>query len=155
MPERRSLNFSSLDEIAEDVRRLRRAGYGKAGQWSLPQVCHHLNQSLQWSLRPGPFPPDSPEQQASTPRLQQIFESGRLPAGIQAPDHMLPPTDASDAAIDAFLTTLKRYDDHQGELAPHRLFGHRTRDELRRLVRIHCAHHLSHLVPAADAGSDA
>jgi hypothetical protein len=155
MPERRSLSYSTFDEIADDVRRLRRDGYVKAGQWSLPQACHHLNQSLQWSMRPGPFPPDTPEQQASTPRLQQIMASGQLPIGIQAPDHMQPPPNASDAVIDEFLATLKRYGEHPGELAPHRLFGRRSRDELRQLVRIHCAHHLSHLVPAANAGSNA
>ena len=155
MPQRRSLSFATFNEIADDVRRLRAHGCAKAGQWSLPQACHHLNQSLQWSMRPGPFPPDTPEQQASTPRLRQILESGTLPTGIQAPDHMQPPPDAADAAIDAFLATLKRYDEHQGELAPHRLFGRLDRDELRQLARIHCAHHLSHLVPATSAGSNA
>ena len=149
MLERRSLSFSSFDEIAEDVRRLRRDGYVKTAQWSLPQVCHHLDQSLQWSMRPGPFPPDTPEQQASTPRVQQILASGKLPDGIQTADHMLPAPDAGDTAIDSFLATLKRYEAYQGELAPHRLFGRLSRDQLRQLARIHCAHHLSHLVPAA------
>jgi hypothetical protein len=149
MPQRRSLSFSNFDQIAEDVRRLRRDGYVKAAQWSLPQTSHHLDLSLRWSMRPGPFPAETPEQQASTPRLQQILASGRLPDGIQTADHMLPALDAGDAAIDSFLATLKRYGEYEGELAPHRLFGRRSRDELRQLVRIHCAHHLSHLVPAA------
>lgn len=120
----------------------------QAGQWSLPQVCHHLDKSLQWSMRPGPFPPATPEQQASTPRLLEILASGKLPVGIQAPDHMLPPPDAGDAAIEAFLATLERYDRYTGVLAPHRLFGQRSKEVLRALAGIHCAHHLSHLVPA-------
>src|SRR5205085_6426867 len=118
------------------VRRLRSDACEQSGQWSLPQVCHHLTQSLNWSMRPGPFPPDTPEQQASTPRLEQILASGRLPDGLQAPDHMQPPLDAGDAAVDTFLTTLKQYAQYEGELAPHRLFGRRSRDVIHRLVRI-------------------
>ena len=149
MPQRRTLSFSTFDDIADDVRRLRQSGCVQSGRWSLPQVCHHLTQSLNWSMRPGPFSPDTPEQEASTPRLEQILQSGRLPDGIPAPDHMQPPPDAGDAAIDTLLDTLRRYGEHQGELAPHRLFGTRSRDVIHRLVRIHCAHHLSHLAPAS------
>jgi hypothetical protein len=148
MPQRRSLSFSTFDEVADDVRRLRAGGYERGGRWSLAQVCSHLEQSLQFAMRPGPFPADSPEQQASTERFEQVLASGRLPDGIPAPEKMVPPPDAGEQAIDSFLATLKRYAEYQGPLAPHRLFGTRDREDLRRLVRIHCAHHLSHLVPA-------
>jgi hypothetical protein len=155
MPERRPLKFSAFDEIADDVRRLRSGGCERTGAWTLPQACHHLNESLKWSMRPGPFPPNTPEQEASTPRFEQILASGRLPDGLPGPEAMMPPPDAGDAAVDAFLDTLERYDAYDGPLAPHRLFGHRSRDELRQLARIHCAHHLSHLVPATATGDRA
>jgi hypothetical protein len=155
MPQRRSLNFSTFDEVADDVRRLRADGCERCGQWSLAQVCNHLNQSLQYSMRPGPFPADTPEQAARGELFRQILASGRLPEGIPAPESMVPPPDAGDEAVDAFLATAKRYAGFEGQVAPHRIFGTRDQQDLRRLARIHCAHHLSHLVPATTAVSTA
>jgi hypothetical protein len=143
---REGLQYASEDEIVADVEELRR-GYTQAGNWSLAQVCWHLTKSLQSRMAPGPFPPTTPEQEARQVTLRETLASGKLPSGIQAPEAMTPPTNASDDAIDAFLATLAQFENFRGPIAPHRLFGHLSDADARELNRIHCAHHLSHLAP--------
>jgi hypothetical protein len=145
---REQLRFKSEDDVVADVNRLRR-GYARAGAWSLPQVCCHLDKSMQYRMRPGPFESTTPEQAARGDQLQQILTSGRLPDGQAAPDFMTPPPDCGDAAIDAFLARLEQFKNFPGPIAPHRLFGHLSDADARRINLIHCAHHLSYLTPTA------
>ena len=76
-----------------------------------------------------------------------MLASGKIPDGLISPDAMTPPADTPDSAVDDFLTTLKRFEAYRGELAPHRLFGNMSDADRRRHQLIHCAHHLSFLVP--------
>ena len=146
-PQRRAgLRFETEDDVVDEVRRLRR-GHAQAGAWSLAQVCCHLDKSVQSRMQPGPFPPTTPEQEARRDVLQQALRNERLPDGIPAPDHMMPPTDCGDDAIDSFLATCERFKSFPGPIAPHRLFGHLSDADARRLNLIHCAHHLSYLTP--------
>ena len=98
---------------------------------------------------PGPFPPDTPEQVARKSKLREILASGKLPSGIEAPAPAIPPSDADESAIDMLTATLKRFDNYTEPMAPHRLFGHLSDADLRKLNLIHCAHHLSYLVPTS------
>ena len=45
MPERRMLDFASMDEIMPDVERLLE-GHSTAGQWTLAQILYHLATSI-------------------------------------------------------------------------------------------------------------
>lgn len=146
--ERRELNFNSEDDVIAAVSELRR-GYAQAGGWSLPQMCAHLDKSVQFRMQPGPFPPTTPEQKARASQLRKTLASGRLPDGIVAPDPMMPPADCGDEAIDAFIATLTRFKTFPGPIAPHRIFGELSDADARRLNLIHCAHHLSYLTPTA------
>lgn len=146
-PQRRYLNFGDIDQVIAEIRRLRK-GYVKAGNWSLPQICWHLDAAIQARMQPGPFPPNTPEQDARRPAFEQVLATGRLPEGIVAPEPMVPPPDCGDAAIDACLQRLEQFKRFAGPIAPHRIFGHLKDDEARRLNLIHCAHHLGFLVPA-------
>jgi hypothetical protein len=145
---RRQLSFNSEDEVIADVQRLRR-GCVQHGGWSLPQMCAHLDKSVQSRMRPGPFPPNTPEQDAREPQFRGILVSGRLPDGIAAPDTMMPPPQCGEDAIDALLATLTTFKRFPGPIAPHRLFGQLSDADARRLNLIHCAHHLSYLTPTA------
>ena len=80
-------------------------------------------------------------------RLEAILASGRLPSGIEAPQPAIPPDDASDASVEALLATIDRFESFNGPIAPHRIFGNLSDAEARKLNLIHCAHHLSYLVP--------
>jgi hypothetical protein len=147
MSERRTLSFSSIDEIVADIEQLRARGSVRCGNWSLAQICWHLNMAMRSAMRPGPHAADTPQQLAMRPRLESILASGKLPFAVQAPEQAVPPAECTDAAINEFLATLRAIKTFPGPFAPHRLFGSITGDELRRFNLIHCAHHLSHLIP--------
>jgi hypothetical protein len=144
--DRRALDYRSEDDVIADVARLRR-GYTQSGAWSLPQMCAHLEKSIRYRMRSGPFQPTTPEQEARRGEFHKIMASGRLPDGIAAPEQMMPPEDCGDDAIDAFVATLNEFKSFPGPIAPHRLFGHLRDADARRLNLIHCAHHLSYLTP--------
>jgi hypothetical protein len=100
-------------------------------------------------MKPGPHPPQTDEQKARQPLLQHVLAmNGYLPDGIQAPDPMVPPADAPESAIDDLIASLKQLKAYKGKIAPHRLFGEIPDAEARRLNLIHCAHHLSYLIPS-------
>jgi hypothetical protein len=86
------------------------------------------------------------EQRQFRPMLEKSLAGGSLPTSIKSPDMAIPPTTASDADVDALVSTLDRVAAHNGP-AQHRRFGPLSADEFRKLSLLHCAHHLSHLVP--------
>lgn len=145
---RSDLAYTTEDEVIDEVNRLRR-GYVQAGSWSLPQICVHLDKALQFRMQPGPFPPDTADQAAKKSLIPDILAAGKLPEGIKAPEPMLPPADCGEASIDSFLATMEKFKHFPGPIAPHRIFGHLTDADARRLNLIHCAHHLSYLTPTA------
>ncbi len=65
MIERRQLSFSILDEVLADVDQLL-AGYQRASQWSLGQICNHIATAIrltiegQGRLDPVSLPPRRP-----------------------------------------------------------------------------------------------
>jgi hypothetical protein len=145
---RRLLSFADTDAVAAEVRRLRR-GWTKTGNWSLPQICWHLNRAMTFSMRPGPHPAP-PVDPAAAERLHYMLKTGRPPDGIQAPDIAIPPAEVPEPAIDEFLATLETLKNFKGEFAPHRLFGVVSRDDYYRLHLLHSAHHLGFLIPAGE-----
>ncbi|MGC4032758.1 MAG: DUF1569 domain-containing protein [Tepidisphaeraceae bacterium] len=149
MAERRSLIFNTPDDVAAEVKRLRDGGYEKAGQWNLPQVCFHCEKLLVQAMT-GPAADTTPEQTARRPILDQMLATNRIPDGIVSPDPAVPPADTPASAVDDFLKTLDAFEAFTGTFAPHRLFGNISPQERRRHQMIHCAHHLSYLVPAKD-----
>lgn len=146
MSQRRKLHFRSEDEVILDIETLRR-GYTRHGNWTLAQICNHLDKGIQSRMKPGPFPPNTPEQDARRTMAQTILSTGTLPEGIGAPDFMQPPADSGEESIDACIGRLREFKTFAGPIAPHRLFGHLPDDEARKLNLIHCAHHLSFLTP--------
>jgi hypothetical protein len=140
------LHFEDEDEVVADVKNLRR-GYEQAGSWSLPQTCWHLEKTVLSRLRPGPFPDDTPEQTQRKAAIPQLLAVGALPHGIVAPRDVVPPADAPDSCIDALIDALRQLKEFKGEIAPHLFFGRLSDADARQLNLIHCAHHLSYLVP--------
>lgn len=48
---RRTVSFVSQSEILDDVDRLESVGYQQAGNWTLGQVCNHLAEAIEMTLR--------------------------------------------------------------------------------------------------------
>lgn len=145
---RRGLSYENEEAVINDIQRLR-SGYAKAGNWTLAQVCDHLDRGTKARMAPGPHEPTTPEQAARKSMVEQILATGELPDGIQAPDFMQPPADCGDEAIDRLIARLREFARFTGPIAPHRLFGHLPEQQIRRLNLIHCARHLSFLTPTS------
>ena len=146
MVQRRPLVFSNLFDVMADVNHLRR-GCTPGGNWTLAQTCWHLETVMNRQMRPGPYPPNSPIQNQNRPALEDILATGVIPSGIPAPPEAVPPANVPNSAIDQFLVALRAFESRTEPYAPHRLFGNLKREEMQKLALIHCAHHLSHLLP--------
>jgi hypothetical protein len=148
MPERRELNYNTPAEAIAYVERLRGSACDRCGNWSLEQACWHLNVATTSIMDGGSAKtPNTPEQDAMRPRVEQILATGKLPSGIQGPPKAMPPADAPPGAVDDLIGTLRRLESFKGPFGTHRLFGNLEDDQIRRIALIHAAHHLSHFVP--------
>ena len=145
-PGRRTVRFDTPAAVLADVDRLRRGGYRRVGQWSLPQVCHHLAVVIGGNLTPPPTDDrPTPEQLAMKETFFAVVRGG-MPEGIPS-GATTPPQACDDAAVDrltAAFDALAAY--------PHaRLMVGRCGPvpvpEVADLHLYHAAHHLSFLEP--------
>ena len=150
MSELRRLNFADAQSVANEVKRLR-AGYAQTGAWTLPQMCWHLNQAMRngMSRYSGPAVANDPEKERL---VEHVLSAGGIPAGNNAPQRVIPPADVPENIIDEFLERLGTLKDFAGPFAPHPFFGLVEAKKYKRLFYIHCAHHLSFLIPAPEQG---
>lgn len=152
---RRRLAFDSLDAAVADAERLLAVGYDRTGKWDLAQVCGHL---ADWMTFPMDGYPKAPV--AIRPMLwavrhtvgrsmfRKVVGRGNLPAGqptMAATVHAA----GGDAAVaaDRLRDAAARFAAFAGPIRPSPLFGRMTKDEATQLQLVHCAHHLSFLVP--------
>jgi len=143
---RRHLKFADAGDVAAEVRLLRK-GYQRAGNWSLEQICWHLNKALSYSMQPV----ESTAARVGLIRrlqLRIILATKRIPLRVRAPQRIMPSDETDASAIDEFLLTLQVLQAYDGQFAPHRLFGPISRDQFFRFHMIHCGHHLGYLIPA-------
>jgi hypothetical protein len=147
-PAKRKLKLADVDAITAEVRQLRK-GYTQAGNWTLPQVCWHLDVVLKRWTSNGPPPPPALLPEADKV-LAKVLAEWELPK-INAPEAILPPATATDADVDRYLESLERFKSFRGPFAPHRLFGPIPFDDFMRLHHIHAGHHLGYLIPTAAA----
>jgi hypothetical protein len=147
--QRRTLQFENLGQVAQEVERLRRDGYARAGNWGLAQVCEHLALALEATMAGFPRPFPWWVRRLVGPGLRAwVLGTGRLPAGLPVPAGVAPPAAPEEgAAVRHLREALERFARFDGPLAPHPAFGRLSRRQWERLNLIHCAHHLSFLLP--------
>lgn len=152
MSERRSLTFSRLDQVMPDVDRLL-AGHQTIGNWSLGQICNHLSKTLQSSIDGfGRRAPWYLRLALGRVMKKRVLQAGTMTAGIKLPEQALPKPGLDDRAeAEALRAALNYFSGHAGAVAPHPFFGRMTKDEWSRLHAIHCAHHLSFVLPSAES----
>lgn len=154
-PSRRILRFNSLDEVVTDVENLRARGYEKAGNWNLAQAAGHLANWLGYPVNGFPKPGCVVGSILGLMRatvgkklLRQILKSGSMrPGGQTMPESVPPATEDEAGAVAKLKEAVRRFKEHPGEYHPSPLFGQLTRDEALELQLVHCAHHLSFLIP--------
>ncbi|WP_406697701.1 DUF1569 domain-containing protein [Singulisphaera sp. Ch08] len=148
MAERRTLSFATLDRVMPDVDRLLE-GHETVGNWSLGQICNHLAGAIAGSVEGFPFhAPWIFRKTLGAVSRRRVFKTGRMATGIPLPARYSPKPDLDPRAeAEALRATLRFYAGFQEPLALHPVFGRLTRDEWNQLHAIHCAHHLSFVLP--------
>ena len=156
-PERRKLTFATLDDVVRDAENLLAKGYDRAGNWDLAQVCFHLAEWLRYPLDGFPKPPLLMRPLFWVARhtiagaaLRKALDKGELPPGSPTLKPSVAPPGGDAAAMVAKLKEVaERFAANTGPIHPSPLFGAMTKDEALKLQLVHCAHHLSFLVPTA------
>ncbi|MEJ7640088.1 MAG: DUF1569 domain-containing protein [Singulisphaera sp.] len=149
-PGRRPLRYESFDAIMPDVERLLE-GHTTVGHWSLAQICRHVATVMRRVVDLPASTPHDATQEVGEERKRQVFESGMIPEGIPAPPAVLPAGSLDEREeAEGLRRVIAHYKASPGPVVPHRLFGPLTGEEWDRIQCIHCAHHLSFAVPAAD-----
>lgn len=148
MAERRTLSFATLDQVMPEVDRLLE-GHDTVGRWTLGQICNHLATSVIGSVEG--FSVRAPWLlRATLGRVlrRRLMSTGRMAAGIKLPEKVLPRPGLNDRAeAEALRGALQLYAANTEPLAPHPMFGRMSREDWTRLHCIHCAHHLSFVLP--------
>ncbi len=154
MPARRTLTFHSLDAAAADAERLYAVGYEKAGNWDLAQVAGHLANWMSYPIDGFPKAPLPVRMVLSVVRTtlgRKMFEkymAEGMPAGKPTMTQSVPPEGGDPAtAVANMKAAANRFDAYTGELHPSPVFGQLTKEEAFKLQLVHCAHHLSFLIP--------
>jgi hypothetical protein len=153
-PERRKLSFATLDDVVRDAETLQAQGYEKVGNWDLAQVCLHLADWMGFPLDGFPKPPLPIRfmlwglRNTIGKKMFHKYLAEGMPAGKPTmPQTVHQPGTDTGIAVAKLKAAAERFAAHTGPIHPSPLFGAMNKDEALRLQLVHCAHHLSFLVP--------
>lgn len=145
MPERRMLDFASMDQIVPEVDRLL-DGHFTVGHWTLAQILHHLATSIRLTSlgRAGSLPAEGSEE-----LRRRFFRSRQVPEGLTAPHpRLIPPADADvHVQREALQEAIRQFTSAAGPFPGHPLLGPLSKEEWSQFHCIHCAHHLGFALP--------
>lgn len=150
MAERRKLRFEGLDEVANDLEGLV-ASHRTLGRWSLGQICHHVGMSIQWSMEgfPARGLPLIAQSTVGAVMRRAMLTLQFIPRGMPAPKPFQPPVETETAAeVERLRRAIEAFKVYEGPFVRHPLLGQMTRAQWERFHCIHCAHHLSFVVPS-------
>lgn len=145
---RRSLSFASVDQVMQEVDRLL-AGHTTVGNWSLGQICSHLERAVDGSVTGFAERAPWPLRKTIGPwLLKRILRTGSFPKLIKLPKRYEPrPGSDARTEAEALRAALARYVAHPGPFAWHPLADVNSREMWDQLHCIHCAHHLGFALP--------
>lgn len=153
----RELRFERYEEVRDEIRRLRSGGYTRLGNWSLGQMCAHLDYYFRGSLDGFGF--QFPAIMRFLVRklfLKRILGERRMKYGMQTVATSVPgPETDDDAAVDAAVESLDRLAARRAPLHPSAIFGQLSDEAWRQLHLTHAAHHLRLLIPQAAGDGEA
>ncbi len=148
MAERRKVTISTLDQVMPEIDRLME-GHETVGNWTLGQVCNHLAATFVYSIEG--FPGQAPWLLRVTLGKiiwKKIRRERGMKAGIKVPERYQPKPDLdARAEAEALRAAVDLYARHTDGMAIHPMFGPIGRDGWTELHCIHCAHHLSFVLP--------
>jgi hypothetical protein len=152
---RRTLIWSDLNQVLEDVENLRVSGYRSVGKWNLAQCCGHIADWMTFPL--AGFPPQPWFIRAflsllkltmGKAQLRKILRTRSMRSGNPTmPETVyLADTDVTEE-VERLKRAVQRLQESHGPYQPSPLFGDMSREDLLDLQVIHAAHHLSFLIP--------
>ena len=152
---RRQLRFASLDDIIEDAEHLHAVGYEKTGQWGLAQICNHC---ALWVKYPMDGFPKLPlwlkpifwvvKRTVLVKLEKRMREEKTMPTGMStAPMTVFSPGDDEAKAVADLVEQVNRWKNYTGPTHPSPLRGSLSAADWIETHLVHCAHHLSFLVP--------
>ena len=145
---RRTLRFSSYQEILDDVHALASKPTRQLGNWSLGKICMHLAAAMNMAIDGPPFKPAWYIRTVG-PLLKKRFLSRPMTPGFQLPRNagtLLPGDSDTAEGVAALEKAIQRLQQTR-ERKRHVIFGHLTHEEWDRLQLLHSAMHLSFIVP--------
>jgi hypothetical protein len=149
-PARRTLSFAAIDQIMPEVDRLLE-GHATVGNWSLGQIFGHLTHAVTYSV--DGFPQRAPwliRKTIGPWLLRRILRSGQFPEGVKLPKEAEPrPGLDARAEAEAMRAALRIFATAPGPFAEHPLGPAMDRAGWERMHCIHCAHHLSYVLPTS------
>jgi hypothetical protein len=152
---RRTLRFSSYDDVLADAEALAASGYARSGNWGLGQVCDHLAATMEMSL--DGFPSKMPWVVRVLARwlvLGRIRKHRVFQRRVAAPAYLLPQDTTKDrAGLERLRAAVARLKGHPGEMQPSPLFGQLSPQDWHEVHLWHAEHHLSFLRPKGPATS--
>jgi hypothetical protein len=154
---RRQLSFTSLDDIIQDAERLHAVGYEMTGQWDLAQISNHLACWVKYPMDGFPKLPFFLKpiffvmKFTLIPKFEhQMRVERKMKAGMgTAPMTRFPPGQDEAAAVANLKNELTRMKAYTGPMHPSPLRGQLLKEDWVDSHLVHCAHHLSFLVPKA------
>jgi hypothetical protein len=152
---RRALRFDSIEEVSREAETLLEQGYTRGGNWRLSQVALHLRDWLRYPIHGYPRMPLLLRPIMWTVRvtmggrsLRKIIESGRMPqGGPTLPQTVHAATADESPAVNELKQAVDEWKNHRGPIHPSPVFGAWDYETATKLQLIHCAHHLSFLIP--------
>jgi hypothetical protein len=154
-PVRRQLKFATLDVAILDAQLLLASGYTKVGQWTLGQCCGHLANWMRYPMEGFPRIPLLIQpvvwlmrQTVGKSFRKQLLAGQKMDAQLRTISESVPPADADHAkGVIELQSMVGRWTNFQGPVLPSPLLGSLTLEEATKIQLIHCAHHLSFLIP--------
>jgi hypothetical protein len=138
-----------------DAEHLLAVGYDKTGNWDLAQVCGHLAEWVRYPIDGFPRAPLLVRpvfwliRNTIGRRMgRAMLAGGKMRPGIPTAPQSVPAPGGDDAAgVGRLREAIARWRVHTGPLYASPLFGGLSREAWEKGHLIHCAHHLSFLVP--------
>jgi hypothetical protein len=155
---RRQLDFRSGQEVIDEIERLRRTGYVRAGTWNLSQICEHLDKTMRLGLSGGDFRmPRVVQATLGKWFFRRSLKKRKMMSGLPSHRSLMPEADEiveNEPTIDACIGTIREVEAFAGPVENYPLVSQVNVNEWRDLMWIHASHHLSFLLPNAESPAD-
>ena len=153
--QRRSIAFSTLEEVRADIEELAGGSYVTVGKWSFAQILDHLGTSLNASIDGFPYKVSWFVRWVVAPMFKNSILTKPMKPGFTLPKKFssyLPSEECTvEESLPKVLAAIKRFEDELPH-ADHPFFGKMASEEWMNLHIRHAELHMSFVVPTASAG---